>query len=78
MTARSLNAQLLLPSCRRLKSNVFCEQEGLQSTGDPAALQRARYVMSNAEEQLLRAKGQVARLHGDPVPNQSLTEEVCP
>ena len=30
----------------------------------------------NAEEQLLRAKGQVARLQSGPTPNQSLTKEV--
>ncbi len=30
----------------------------------------------NAEEQLLRAKGQVARLQSGPTPNQSLSKEV--
>ncbi len=32
----------------------------------------------NAEEQLLRAKGQVARLQSGPTPNQSLSKEVQP
>ena len=41
-----------------------------------AALERVQQVKLNAEEQLLRAKGQVARLQSGLTPNQSLSREV--
>ena len=51
-------------------------QEQIHKTGDTAALERVQQVKLNAEEQLLRAKGQVARLQSGPTPNQSLSREV--
>ena len=48
----------------------------MQASGDAAALERVQEVIDNAQEQLLRAKGQVARLQSGPTPNLSLSKAV--